>query len=157
VTSEENNPLDAPRPRGPASKHRHGSMMLVKCVSGAAIWCVQGHGGLRGTARLSICLRCLRSLECHAANDESLCLLPEDRRLALLGLVKTVELADPRIVFDGSKSIVGQSNGISLDVLEQVFGERLLWALEDLDSNNRCSCVLDAETAERLGDLWTES
>jgi hypothetical protein len=44
-----------------------------------------------------------------------------------------------------------------LDVLEQVFGERLLWAVQDFDSNNRCSCVLDAETAERLGDLWTES
>jgi hypothetical protein len=74
----------------------------------------------------SICLHCLRSFERHAADDESFRFLSEDGGLALLGLVETVELADPRIVFDGSESAVGQSDRTSLDVLEQVLGERLV-------------------------------
>jgi hypothetical protein len=110
---------------------------------------------VRGTARPGICLRCLRSFERHAANDKGFGLLAEDRRLAFLGLVKTVELADPRIIFDGSESIIGQGDGTSLDVLKQVFGERLLRATQDFDGNNGSGGVLDAEAAERLGDLLT--
>ena len=90
--------------------------MLVKYVSGAAVWRVKDIGGPWR-------LHCLRSFERHAADDESFRFLPEDGGLALLGLVETVELADSRIVFDGSESVIGQSDRTSLDVLEQVLGE----------------------------------
>jgi len=109
--------------------------------------------GLRGIAGAGIRLRCLRSLERHAANDERFRFLSEDGRFALLRLVETVEFADSRIVFDRGKCIVGQSDRTSLDVLEQVLGNRLLWTFQDFDGNNGGARVLDAEAAEGLGDL----
>lgn len=81
-------------------------------------------------------LRCLRSLERHAADDESLGLLSEDSRLAFLGLVKTIDFADSRIVFDGGESFVSQSDGISFDILQQMLGEGLLWTGQDFDSDD---------------------
>jgi hypothetical protein len=119
-------------------------------------WICHGRSKDRKLDRRSICVRCLRSLERHAADDGGFRLLSEDGGLAFLGLVETVELADPCVVFDGSKSVVGQSEGTSLDVLEQMLGDRLLWVVQDFDGNNGGGGVLDAEAAERLGDLLSE-
>jgi hypothetical protein len=96
---------------------------------------------------------CLRSFERHAADDESLRLLSEDGRFAFPGLFETVEFADSRIIFDGSKCVVGHGDRAALDVLEQVLGDRLLRAVQDFDSDDGGALILDAEAAERLGDL----
>ena len=98
-----------------------------------------------------------RSLECHAADDESLRLLSENGRFAFLGLFETVDLADSGIVFDGSKGIVGQSDRAAFDVLKQVLGERLFRTVQDFDSNDGGALILNTEAAERLGDLLHES
>lgn len=92
--------------------------------------------GLHVTAGKAMGLRCLRSLERHAADDESVGLLSEDSRLAFLGLVKTIDFADSRIIFDGGESFVGQSDGISFDILKQMLGEGLLWTGQDFDSDD---------------------
>lgn len=126
--------------------------MLVDHASGVAEWLIGVFkGGVDCMDKWA--LHCLRSLERHAADDESFRLLSEDGRLAFFGLVKTVDLADSRIVFDGGEGIVGQSNRASLDVLEQVLGDRLLWAAQDFDGNNGSTRILDAKAAKRLGDL----
>lgn len=94
------------------------------------------------------CLHFLRSLESHAANDGGFRLFSEDGGFAFLGLFETVDLADSCIVFDSGKGIVGQRNRTSLDILEQVLGDRLVWIVQDFDGNNRSARVLDAKSAE---------
>ena len=94
-----------------------------------------------------------RSLECHAANDKGFRFFSKNSRFALLGLIQTVDLADAGIVFDGSECFIGQRDEFALDICGQVFGDRLLRALEHLDGNHVGACVLDAETTERFGDL----
>jgi hypothetical protein len=89
-----------------------------------------------------------RSLECHAANDESFCFFTKNSRLAFLGLVQTVNLADTGIVFDGSECFVGQRHKFALNIRSQVFCDRLFRALEHLHSHDMSARVLDSETTE---------
>lgn len=94
-----------------------------------------------------------RSLECHAANDKRFRFFPKDSRFTLLGLVKTVDLANAGVVFDGRKCFVSQSYKVTLDICGQVFRDRLIGTLEHLHGGDVSACVLDAETTERFGDL----
>ena len=94
-----------------------------------------------------------RSLECHAANDKRFRFFPKDSRFTLLGLVKTVDLANAGVVFDGSERFVSQSDKFTLDICGQVFRDGLFGTLEHLHGDDVSACVLDAETTERFGDL----
>lgn len=88
------------------------------------------------------------SLECHATNDKGFRFFSKDSRSTFLGLVKTVNLANAGVVFEGSECFVGQGDKFTFHICGQVFRDGLFGSLEYLHGDDVSACILDAETTE---------